>query len=304
MRVVFLGTSGGLPTPRRSLPAVAVIREGEMMLFDCGEGTQTRIMKKGLGFGRLTKIFISHIHGDHISGLMGLMMTMSLLERTEPLDLYGPPEMGPYFESLKRDIRMNVKFRLNIHEINTGVFLREDEYHVEAAEIPHSAPCFGFALQEKVRPGRFNLERAKELGVPEGPMFGSLQKGEKVVLEDGSTVSPADVLGMPRPGRRIVYLTDTVYNPPIVPFCRAADLLIHEAMFASDMEDEARARKHSTSAQAASIAKESGVKRLVLTHISARYLDTDEMKKEAREIFPDTSIAKDLMEIEVPFRDE
>lgn len=304
MRVVFLGTSGGLPTPKRSLPSVALIREGEMMLFDCGEGTQTMIMKKGLGFGRLTKIFISHIHGDHISGLMGMMMTMSLLERTEPLDLYGPPEMTPYFDSLKKILRINVKFPLNIHEVNTGVFLREEEYHVEAASLPHSAPCFGFAVQEKIRPGRFNLERARELGVPEGPLFGKLQKGENVELESGAVISPADVLGAPRPGRRFVYLTDTVYNPSIVTFCRNADLLVHESMFASDMEEEARMRKHSTAAQAATIARDAEVKKLALTHISARYLDTDELKNDARAIFPGAIVAKDLLELDIPFRDE
>lgn len=304
MRVVFLGTSGGLPTPSRSLPSIALVREGEMMLFDCGEGAQTQIMRKGLGFGRLTKIFVTHIHGDHISGLMGLIMTMSLLERTEPLDLYGPPEIGAYFKSLERDINLRSRFKLNIHEVTTGVFLREEEYHIEAVKIPHSAPCFGYALQEKVRPGRFNIERAKELGVPEGPMFGKLQKGESVTVADGRVVSPADVLGPPRPGRRVVCLTDTIYNPPIVSFCRDADLLIHEAMFASDLEDEARNKKHSTAAQAATIAREANVKQLALTHISARYLDSSPLKDEARKIFPGAKVARDLMEIEIPYRDE
>lgn len=304
MRLVFLGTSGGLPTPARSLTSIALMREGEMILFDCGEGAQTQIMRKGLGFGRLTKIFISHIHGDHISGLMGLLMTMSLLERTEPIDLYGPLEIGAYFKSLERDINFRTKFKLNIREITTGVFVREDDYHIEAVKIPHSIPCFGFALQEKVRAGRFNLEKARELGVPEGPVFGKLQKGETVTLEDGRKISPADVLGKPRPGRRIVSLTDTMFNPPIAAFCRGADLLIHEATFASDMEEEARLKKHSTAAQAATIAKDAGVKKLVLTHISARYLDTSPLKDEARKIFPGAKIARDLMEIEIPYRDE
>jgi len=303
VRVVFLGTSGGIPTPRRSLPAVAVLREGEMILFDCGEGAQTQVMRRGLGFGRLTKIFITHLHGDHLSGLMGLMMTLSLLERRQPVDIYGPPELVPFFDSLKKDIGLHTRFDINLHPTGSGVFLREKEYHIEGARVPHRAPCFAFALQEGVRPGRFDLEKARELGIPEGPLFGKLQRGETIELEDGRTVTPGQVLGPPRPGRRLAYVTDTAYNPDIVPFCRGADLLIHESMFGSDMEEEARMRSHTTAAQAATIARDAGVRRLVLTHISARYMDPEPLVEEARKIFPETEVARDLMELEVPFRE-
>jgi len=303
MRVIFLGTSGGLPTPRRSLPAVAVLREGEIILFDCGEGTQTRIMRKGLGFARLTKIFISHLHGDHLSGLMGLLMTLTLLEHQTPVDIYGPRELKPYFESLVRDLKLHTRYPLAIHETQPGVIVREDDYFIEAAPLNHSMPCLAFALQEKPRPGRFNVERAAELGVPVGPLFSQLQAGQEVELADGRTVSPADVLGEPRSGRRIVYVTDTAYHPTIIPFCRKADLLIHEGMFSSDMEEEAIYRKHCTARHAATIAKQAEVKRLVLTHISARYNDTRELQDEAREVFPDSDAAQDLMEIEVPYED-
>lgn len=303
MRVIFLGTSGGIPTPRRSLPSVAVLLEGEMILFDCGEGAQSQIMRKGLGFGRLTKIFITHLHGDHLSGLMGLLMTLTLLERTAPLDVYGPPELQPFFKSLIGDIKLHTRFDLSVRAAAPGVVAREDGYHIEAAPVLHSAPCLAFALQEKPRPGRFDLERALELGIPEGPLFGRLQKGETITLEDGREVSPAEVLGPARKGRRLVYVTDTVHYPPIVPFCRDADLLIHEGMFASDMENEARDRKHCTAAQAAAIAKEAGAKRLALTHISARYNDTLPLRDDARAIFPDAEVAHDLMEIEIPYED-
>ena len=303
MRVIFLGTSGGLPTPRRSLPSVALLREGEMILFDCGEGAQSQIMRKGLGFGRLTKIMISHLHGDHLSGLMGLLMTLTLLERTAPLDLYGPGELRPFFESLVRDIKLRTRFDLNIHTAEPGIIVREDEYHIEAAPVMHSAPCLALALQEKPRPGRFNLDGALALGIPEGPLFGRLQKGETVTLDDGRDISPADVLGPARRGRRIVYVTDTVYYPPIIPFCRGADLLIHEGMFTSDMEDEARVRRHCTAAQAASIAKEAGARRLILTHISARHTDPRPLRDEARAVFPDSDVAQDLMEVEIPYED-
>ncbi len=292
-----------MPTPRRSLPAVAVLREGEIILFDCGEGTQTRIMRKGLGFARLTKIFISHLHGDHLSGLMGLLMTLTLLEHQTPVDIYGPRELKPYFESLVRDLKLHTRYPLAIHETQPGVIVREDDYFIEAAPLNHSMPCLAFALQEKPRPGRFNVERAAELGVPVGPLFSQLQAGQEVELADGRTVSPADVLGEPRSGRRIVYVTDTAYHPTIIPFCRKADLLIHEGMFSSDMEEEAIYRKHCTARHAATIAKQAEVKRLVLTHISARYNDTRELQDEAREVFPDSDAAQDLMEIEVPYED-
>jgi len=303
MKVVFLGTSGGQPTPRRSLPAVALHHEGEIILLDCGEGTQTQIMRKGLGFGRITKIVVTHIHGDHLSGLMGLLMTFSLLERETPITIYGPSELASFYKSMERDIRLHTKFQVTVLPLKAGVFDRGEDYHLEAFPLMHSAPCFGVALQEKLRPGRFNLERARELGVPEGPMFGMLQRGEDVVLEDGRVVSPADVLGAPRAGRRVVYVTDTLYYPGVVPFCRNADLLIHEAMFSADMEHEAKMRKHSTSVQAATIAKDAEAKRLVMTHISARYIDTTPLRDEARAVFPASDVARDLMEIDVPYED-
>ncbi len=303
MRAIFLGTSGGIPTPRRSLPAVALMHEGEIMLFDCGEGAQTQFMRKGIGFGRLTKIFITHIHGDHLSGLMGLFMTLTMLEREAPLEVYGPPGLAEFFGSLERDIKLRARFPYSIHVAAPGMVVRCDGFHVEAAPVNHSVPCLAFAVQESVRPGKFDLDRARELGVPEGPLFGSLQKGETVSLPDGGTVSPSDVLGPPRKGRRVVYCTDTVYHPQIIPFCRDADLLIHESMFAEDMKDEARMRKHSTAAEAAGIARAAGVRRLALTHISARYLDTSDIQEQARAVFPETTVARDLMEIEIPYID-
>ncbi|MFA6451616.1 MAG: ribonuclease Z [bacterium] len=303
MRIIFLGTSGGLPTPRRSLPSVAVLRDGEMMLFDCGEGTQTQIMRKGLGFGRLSKIFISHLHGDHLSGLMGLLMSLTLLEHETPLDIYGPPQLAPFYDSLVRDINLRTKFPVTIKTAEPGCVVREEDYIIEAAPVRHSSPCLAFALQEKMRPGRFDLDHARELGIPEGPLFGRLQKGEQITLDDGRVIASPDVLGPARKGRRIVYVTDTMCHPPIIPFCRDADLLIHEGMFTNDMEDEARLRKHCTAAQAAFIAREAGAKRLVLVHLSARHGDTNPLRDEARAVFPGALVAHDLMEIEIPYED-
>lgn len=303
MKAIFLGTSGGIPTPRRSLPSVCLLREGEMMLFDCGEGTQMRIMRRNIGFARLSKIFISHIHGDHLSGLPGLLMTLNLLGHQTPITIYGPPEIEQFIRSLERDIKLRCRFPLSFVTITRGVFAREEEYHLEAAALNHSAPCWGIALQEKPRPGRFNLEHARELGIPEGPLFGKLQHGESITLADGRSVTPADVLGPTRMGRRFVYITDTLYDPGLAVFCRGADLLVHESMFASDMADEAGDRKHCTAAQAATLARDAGVRRLALTHISARYMETDVLESEARAIFPDAVAARDLTEIDVPYVD-
>ena len=303
MRVIFLGTSGGIPTPRRSLPSVCLLRQGEMMLFDCGEGAQMRIMRRGLGFARLTKIFISHIHGDHISGLPGLIMTLNLLGHATPITIWGPPEVAPFIQSLERDIKLRCKFPLDIRPLTPGVFDTGDGYHMECVPLQHSAPCWGFALQEKIRPGKFDVDHARELGIPEGPMFGKLQNGESITLEDGRTVSPTEVLGAPRAGRRLLYITDTLYQPGLVSFCRGADLLIHEGMFAHDMLEEAVDRKHCTVQQAATLARDADAKRLILTHISARYADTTELEQEAQAVFPETRVAHDLMETEVPLVD-
>jgi ribonuclease Z len=280
-----------------------MVRDGEMMLFDCGEGTQMRLMRKAMGFARLSKIFITHIHGDHMAGLPGLIMTLNLLGHETPMTIWGPPEIGPFIKSLERDIKLRCHFPLQVKIIKPGVFHSEDDYHMEAVPLDHSAPCWGLALQEKPRPGRFHIERATELGVPAGPLFGQLQNGYSVTLEDGRVVSPADVLGPTRAGRRFVYITDTLYQPGLVPFCRDADLLVHEGMFTQDMEHEARERKHCTAAQAATLARDAAVKRLVLTHISARYADASVLTEEARAVFPESTVAHDLMEVDVPLSD-
>ncbi|MFH1539570.1 MAG: ribonuclease Z [bacterium] len=304
MRVIFLGSGGSLPTPRRNLPSVCLLREGEMMLFDCGEGTQTQIMRKGVGFGRLTRIFISHIHGDHLSGLIGLLMTLTLLGHEHSITIYGPPEVEDFIESLKRTIRLRCDFGLRFEAVKPGVFVEEKEYTIEAAEVNHSVPTYAFALRERVRPGRFNLEKAKELGIPEGPLFSRLQQGESITLESGRVVEPGEILGPARPGRGVVYVTDTLYTPSLADFCRGADLLMHEGMFTDEMEEEARYRKHCTASQAATLARAAEVKRLVLIHISPRYWRRKELRDEARRVFPDTDVAKDLMEIEVPYPPE
>ena len=301
MRVIFLGTSGSLPTPRYNLPSVCLLREGEMMLFDCGEGTQSQIMRKGIGFGRLTRIFISHLHGDHLSGLMGLLMSLTLLKHDHPLTIYGPPQLKEFIYSLEQNIHLRCDFGIEIKPVKKGIIVEEEQYVIEAEPVRHSVPCYAFALQEKMRPGRFNLEKARELGIPEGPLYGELQQGNPIRLGDGRIIKPEEILGPPRRGRRVVYVTDTLYLPGLVDFCRDADLLIHEGMFTEDMIEEAKFRKHSTAAQAAALARDASVKKLALIHISPRYYNRTELRDEARKVFPETEVAKDLMEIEIPY---
>lgn len=304
MKVIFLGSGGSLPTPKRNLPSTALLREGEMMLFDCGEGTQTQIMRKGVGFGRLNRIFISHMHGDHLSGLLGLLMTLTLLGHEHPITLYCPVEVEDFIHSLEKTIRLRCAFGLKFVTVKPGILVEEEEYFIEAAPVNHSVQCFAFALQERIRPGRFDVETARRLGIPEGPLYSKIQRGEAVTLDDGRVIEPGEILGEPRPGRRVVYVTDTLYMPSLAGFCRGADLLIHEGMFTTDMEDEAAYRKHCTAAQAATLARDAGVKRLALIHVSPRYWTSSELKAEARRIFPETVVAKDLMELEVPYPPE
>lgn len=301
MRVVFLGTSSATPTPRRFLPAVALVRQGETFLFDCGEGAQIRFRKAGLRFSRLSWILISHLHGDHVTGLMGLLMSLQMAERVEPLDLAGPTGLADYVLANKRLLRTDFGYEVRFHDLDQqgGVVHDGAEYVIEAAPLEHRVPTYGFALAEKDRPGTFDLATAEALGIPAGPLYGELQQGRSITLTDGTVVRPEQVLGAPRPGQRVAYVADTRPCDNAVLLARGADLLIHEATFAGDLADEARKKKHCTVLEAAETAVKAQAKRLVLTHFSPRYLDLDALRDEAAEVFPNTEAAVDLMTIEV-----
>ncbi len=300
MRIITLGTAGAVPTLRRNLPAVAVQREGDIFLFDCGEGTQMQMMKAKLSTFKVEAIFISHLHGDHVVGLPGLLMSLGQTPRQRPIFIYGPMGIKDYVLDNKKHLNFHCEYEIVLREINEGRITENKEYWFEAVTLDHNRLTLGYALIEKERPGKFLVEKAKSLGVKKGPLFGKLQRGEDVKLESGKIVHPGDVLGKVRKGRKIIYATDTRPCRKIAELSREADVLIHDGMFSESEEREAGERGHSTVTQVARMAKEIGVDKLILTHISSRYPDDKLLLEEARGIFPSTIIARDLMEIKVP----
>ncbi|MEM2904415.1 MAG: ribonuclease Z [Candidatus Bathyarchaeia archaeon] len=303
LRVVFLGTSASIPTMRRNLPSIAVMRRAELFMFDCGEGTQRQLMRTGLGLGRKTRILVSHMHGDHVLGLPGLLQTMAMMGRERPLHLYGPPGLSEFIDCSLRSVHFQPDYRLELHETTGGNICEEHDYVVTAAPVTHTCFALGYALEEKPRPGRFNASQAKLLGVPEGPLWKRLQLGHSVRMPSGVEISPSQVLGPPRPGLKFVYTGDTSPSDTVLKLAEGADLLIHDGTFASDMAEKAASEGHSTAAEAASVAKGAKVRQLALTHISARYEDAETLAAEARAIFQNTVVAEDLMEIVLRYTD-
>jgi ribonuclease Z len=303
LSVTFLGTGAACPTNDRNVAGLAVAREGEHFLFDCGEGTQRQMMRYGASF-TFTEVFFSHFHADHFLGIIGLLRTLSLLDRTAPMTLYGPKGAEKILSSAVTLGFERPKFEVNIVELKAGAVLKRDGYEIQVIPVDHRADCVGYALVEHLRLGRFDPDRAKELGVPEGPMWGKIHRGESVTLPDGRTVAPDELVGKARPGRKLVYSGDTRPCPALVEAAAGADLLIHEATFGDDEKARAKETGHSTAREAAEVAKRAGVRQLALTHLSARYSrEAPELLEEARAIFPETVIARDGMKLEVPFRE-
>jgi len=303
MKVVPLGTSSGKPTLKRSVSALAVAREAEWLLFDCGEGTQTQVARAGLSPSRLAGIFITHLHGDHFNGVAGLLSTMGLDRRTRDLTLAGPVGIREYLDVLERLRVIFITYPLQLRELNSvcgiGAVYETLHYRITAAPLDHRLFALGYRIDERARPGRFDVERARKLGVPEGPLWGRLQSGEEVRLDDGRVIRASDVLGPPRPGKSVAYCLDTRPCANSAELARGVDLLIHEATYTDEFAVEARQYGHSTAAQAAQTARDAGAKRLLITHFSTRFPDLSPLLEEARAIFPDTILAQDLMEIEV-----
>jgi ribonuclease Z len=300
LTVIFLGTGGSIPTPKRGLSAIAIRRKAELLLFDCGEGTQRQMIQAGVGFHRKTKIFVTHMHGDHVLGLPGLLQTMSLLDRTKKLEIYGPQGIKAFVEAISQTVRFTLTFPVQVSEVESGLVCEEKEYEVYATQSDHMDHSLAYALIEKPRPGRFNIEKARSLGVPEGPLWSKLQGGSSVKLPSGRIVKPEMVLGPPRPGRKIVYSGDTRQSENLVKLAENADMLIHEATFDDELMERAIEDGHSTPSMAAETAKKAGVKRLILTHISARYKDADLLLEQARKIFVNTELAEDFLRLELP----
>jgi ribonuclease Z len=304
LRVIFLGTGGSIPTPSRSLPAILIKRKGEQIMFDCGEGVQRQMIKSGGGFHRKMKIFITHMHGDHVLGLPGLMQTMALLDRERKLEVYGPPGIAKFLECIKETVQFALTFQVEIHEISQpGIVCNEEEYTVNAAWANHVVPSLAYALIEKPRPGRFYPEKAEALGIPEGPLWSNIQQGHEIRLRNGKIVKPEEVVGPARTGRKIVYTGDTRPFENFAELAKGADLLIHDATLDDDLAEKANEDGHSTPSQAAENAKKARVKQLVLTHISARYDHANMLLKQAKKIFKKTQVAEDFMKIEIPLTD-
>jgi len=304
LQITFLGTGGSIPTPKRGLSAIAIQRKAELLLFDCGEGTQRQMIQAGVGFHRKAKVFVTHMHGDHVLGLPGLLQTMSLLGRTKKLEIYGPHGIKDFVEAINQTVRFSLTFPVQVTEIESGMVCKEKEYEVEATQTNHMDPSLAYALTEKPRPGRFHTEKAKELGVHEGPLWSKLQAGSSVKLPSGRIVEPEMVLGASRPGRKIVYTGDTGPSENLVKLAENADLLIHEATFEDELKERAVEDGHSTPSMAAETAKAAGAKRLVLTHISARYKDANILLQQAKKIFVNTELAEDFLRLELPLQED
>lgn len=300
MQIVFLGTSGSWPTPKRNVAAVAVKRGPEVILFDCGEGTQRQFMLSKLSFMQVSKVFITHFHGDHFLGLPGLIQSMTMNDRNQPLDVFGPKGMKELMKQLLSLGYFTPGFDITVTEMSGGSFVKFVEYAVSALEAEHTVPAISYCLQEPQRPGKFDKARALELGIPEGPLFGRLQDGEIITLQ-GKTIAPDMVMGPPRRGRKVVYTGDTLPTNQLLEFARDCDLLIHDATAETSMEDKANKYGHSTAKQAATIAKECGARALILTHFSPRYEDPSPMLVEAKTVFENSILAEDFLEYTVQY---
>ncbi len=306
LEVFVLGTGGMMPLPGRGLTSVLVRREGELFLFDCGEGTQIGLRRLNLRWKKITAIFISHTHADHVTGLPGILMLSSQVDREEPLYIYGPPKIRDFVEAMRRTLDMYINYEIVVREIEGGIpVIRAEDYSICSHTLVHTKPCLAYSLVEKKRPGIFHPEKALALGVPRGPMWSRLQGGEPVDLPDGTVVTPAQVLGDERKGRKFCFATDTIAAPGLAEFARRSDLFICEGMFAEELAESAAEKKHLTAAQAARLAREADVKRLGLIHYSPRYSERElkTLLGEAREIFPESFLTRDLQHIEMPFED-
>lgn len=304
MKLVTLGTSSAIPTLYRGLSSTALIREGEVFLFDCGEGTQIQLMRAGIKRSKIHSIFIGHLHGDHLYGINGLLSTMHLDNREAPLNVFGPQGIGQFLTVSFRTRNLRFSYPIKVEEFPRGFrgrVLEEKEYTVDALPLDHSIFCLGWRFSEKDRPGEFNLERAQELGIPRGPLYGKLQHGSPVTLDDGRVIQPDQVVGPPRHGKSVAYCLDTQFTERSIELAESCTALVHETTFGPDGVEMARERKHSTMEDAARVAREASCERLIATHFSSRY-DNREVRRiadRARPQFENITVAKDLAEIEL-----
>lgn len=298
--MIFLGTSSAVPTAERGLSSVAVVRGGEVLLFDAGEGVQRSFAEAGIGFNRRMKVFISHLHGDHCVGLLGLLQTMTMLNRDKPLAVYGPRGLLGFVKGNIRSLKFGLTFPLTIGTVREGVVVEEKEYRVRACRGEHHITNYAYVIEEKERPGVFHPEAAHRLGVPEGELWSRLQDGETVKI-GGKTVHPHQVLGPGRPGRKIAVSGDTRPTAKLRRCIAGADLAVLDSTYFDDHAEKAKEHFHMTAREAAEMGAAAGVKRLVLTHFSSRYEDVQPHLHEAVGIHPNLVAASDQMVVDVPY---
>lgn len=306
MEAFILGCGGMMPLPYRHLTSVLLRRDGDLFLFDGGEGTQVSLKRLNLKWKKIDAIFVSHTHADHVTGLPGILMLSSQVDRTEPLYIYGPPKIKEYIETSRKVLDMYINYPIIVQEITAPCVVHSGkDFYIRAFPLDHTKTCVGYTLEELDRPGEFNPEKARELGVPCGPLWSQLQNGFEVTAQDGSIVKPEQVLGEKRSGRKFSFVTDTLYKPSIAEEVKGSDLLVCEGMFEKALIDQAKEKKHMTAEQAATIARDADVKRMCLIHYSPRYTDKELnlLLEEAQAIWPKAELSRDRMQIDIPFVD-
>jgi ribonuclease Z len=307
VKLTFLGTSAGSPSRTRNVTSIGLqwMQEGSLWLFDCGEGTQQQILRSPLRLSQLERIFFTHLHGDHLFGLIGLLASRSLIKGvTTPVTLYGPPGLEEYVRCSLDVSETHLRYPLPIEMVQEGVIYEDDTRKVVASALSHRILTYGYAVIEKPKPGEFDAARAAELGIAPGPVYGLLKKGETITLDDGRTINGAELVGPSRPGRKVVICGDTGVTPNTVKLAENADVLVHEATFMESEADRAMAVAHSTTVQAATAARDANAKALILTHFSPRYesggqSQMDALLAEAQAVFPDTHLAEDFWSYEI-----
>jgi ribonuclease Z len=309
LEITFLGTSSGVPTRSRNVSSVVMKlpQKAELWLFDCGEGTQQQLIKSDLRSSQIRRIFITHMHGDHTFGLMGLLASCGLAGNVAEIDLYGPPELGEYIKASRRLSHTHFAYPLRIHTVQPGIVFEDDQFTVSCELLKHRIPAHGYRIVERDRVGQFDVEQAQALGIPFGPLYGKLKNGESITLDDGRVIHGPDLCGPTEIGRKVVYCTDTVICDAAIALADDADVLIHEATFAHADAELAFQRMHSTSTMAAQVAQAANAKTLIMTHFSPRYapgnaIQLKDLLTEARAIFPNTEMATDFWTYTVPRR--
>ena len=298
MKLVFLGTSAAQPTEKRGLSCICLEKEGEILMFDAGESAQISYMKSGLGWNKKMKLFVTHLHGDHCVGILGLLQTMSMQNRTESLEIFGPKGIDEFLAANIKILNFGLPFSILITIVNEGTIYENNKFLIHAAKANHSITAFSYLFEEKDKPGRFNVEKAKELGIPEGELWNKLQNGENITNNE-KIIKPEQVLGKKRPGKKIGISGDTMPTAELEEFFKECDYLVFDSTFLDEEKQKAQDTCHSTAKQAAELAKKANVKNLILTHFSARYKDEIGHKTEAEQIHNSVITAKDLLEVEI-----